>query len=175
MKKLFFFILLFSFSACDISLAPINPNQEQNQDDNGDRDSRDRDDNRSVRIHPDEKEVHRLVNEYRRRNGRAPLKQIDQAILEAQYHSVDLERYDDLNHDGLRTRVNSIADREDVDIRAFAENVGYNSTSQSMVNGWISSLGHRRNMLGNYTHTGIGRSGSGNKIFFTQIFLRISN
>lgn len=172
MKKLFLFLCLFTLASCEISLAPINPDQE-NQDQNGDRDGNGDRDQRAVRVHADEKEAFRLVNEYRKRNGRAPLKFLDQAILEAQYHSNDLERDDNLNHDGLNRRIENIKAKEDVEVASFAENVGFNSNAQRMVNGWITSLAHRRNMLGNYTHTGIGRSARGNKVFFTQIFLRV--
>lgn len=170
MKRLFLFLILIIITSCGSAFDPEA--QQQQQDNQGDRDGRG---SGSIRTHADEREVFRLVNDYRKRNGLAALKIIDQAILEAQYHSVDQERMDRLTHNGLAKRVEIIEQKENIDVRGYAENVGYNTTAPNMVRGWIDSFGHRRNILGNYTHTGIGRAGSGSKIYFTQIFLRVDN
>ena len=55
----------------------------------------------------------------------------------------------------------------------FAENVAYGSpTGKDVVDGWKSSTGHRRNMLGPYKYIGIGvaRDRKG-VLYYTQIFI----
>jgi uncharacterized protein YkwD len=57
---------------------------------------------------------------------------------------------------------------------ASAENVAYGQLSaKAVVDGWLKSAPHKKNIEGNYNLTGIGlakdRKGV---IYFTQIFLR---
>jgi len=54
---------------------------------------------------------------------------------------------------------------------AGGENIAVGYTPESVVGGWIASPDHRANLLGNYTHIGIGyvRSASG-RAYFTQNF-----
>jgi uncharacterized protein YkwD len=54
---------------------------------------------------------------------------------------------------------------------AGAENIAVGYTPESVVGGWIASSGHRANLLGNYTHIGIGYVRSaGGRAYFTQDF-----
>jgi uncharacterized protein YkwD len=167
MKGFFILCLLFSFVACEISLAPLsedpNDRQQRQEDDDG----------LVVRINQYEKEVFDLINTYRVEQGLNKLKWVNQAVLEAQYHSEYMDDYQVVNHLNLSRRINAIAVEEELSIDAYAENVGQNKDAKNMVQAWINSLGHRRNLLGNYTHTGIGQAGSGDKKYFTQIFLRV--
>ena len=170
MKNLFLNLTFLFLYSCNISMAPVNPDQSEN----GDRDGQDNRD-RTVRIDAREKEVFDLINKYRKQNGKAALKWIDQAILEAQYHSEDQAQNGALSHSGLSDRIQTIEARENVDVKSYAENVGYNISAQRMVNGWLSSFGHHRNILGDYTHTGIGKAVSGSQVYFTQIFLKLEH
>jgi uncharacterized protein YkwD len=58
-----------------------------------------------------------------------------------------------------------------------AENVAYgNITAKEVVDNWLKSPGHRRNIEGKYTITGIGvAKSSDGTIFFTQIFVEPNN
>jgi uncharacterized protein YkwD len=53
-----------------------------------------------------------------------------------------------------------------------AENIasGTNLTETEAVKLWWKSLGHRQNLLGNYSRMGHGKSQSGNTIYYTVIF-----
>ena len=53
---------------------------------------------------------------------------------------------------------------------SVAENIARGYTSpESVVQGWINSEGHRRNIMGNYTHIGIGYDQNGH--YWTQLFM----
>lgn len=57
--------------------------------------------------------------------------------------------------------------------RSFAENVAKDPTGVATVDMWWASAGHKKNILGDYTHTGIGvvRGNDGN-YYFTQVFVK---
>ncbi|WP_231590801.1 CAP domain-containing protein [Hymenobacter terrenus] len=47
------------------------------------------------------------------------------------------------------------------------------ATAADFVNGWLNSPGHRANIEGNFTRTGIGvATSSTGRIYSTQIFIR---
>lgn len=57
--------------------------------------------------------------------------------------------------------------------RGVAENIAAGYAPAAVTKGWIDSPGHRTNMLGNYTHIGIGyvvKPGSGYTRYYTQVF-----
>jgi uncharacterized protein YkwD len=82
---------------------------------------------------------------------------------------------DSISHHGFSARLKEIGKR--IPYRAAAENVasngGYKNPGQEAVEGWKRSPEHRKNMLGDYSVTGIGaaRNKKGD-YFFTQIFLK---
>ena len=55
-----------------------------------------------------------------------------------------------------------------------AENLAYGELSaEAVVKGWINSPGHKKNIEGNYTLTGIGTyQDAKGVIYFTQLFMR---
>ena len=56
---------------------------------------------------------------------------------------------------------------------ALAENVGVGPTVDSLHDAFMNSAGHRRNILGNYNHVGVGVSQSENgQLWVTMIFMR---
>jgi uncharacterized protein YkwD len=114
------------------------------------------------------------VNKHRTSIGRQPLQLIDVANSQAAKHSYDMAtRKAGFGHGGFESRVTVIA-KSLGSVSAAAENVAYgNLTAQQVVDGWLHSSGHKKNMEGNYTFTGIGvaKDNSG-VIFFTQIFVR---
>lgn len=74
-------------------------------------------------------------------------------------------------HEGFDGRVGSIK-RQLASTRKFAENVAYGHLdAKEVVDVWINSPGHRRNIEGAYNVTGIGTAKRADgTIFFTQIF-----
>ncbi len=114
------------------------------------------------------------INEYRQKHGLSPLKMDNKIVKEARNHSLDMANHRmPFGHKYFNSRI----DRLHAQIKnsnAGAENVAYNyKDAQDVVNNWVRSPGHKRNIEGNYNLTGIGiaRDKKG-KIYFTQIFLR---
>ena len=120
--------------------------------------------------------VHQQVNEFRRNHGLKPLT-IDPIIsAEATEHSADMAGNGKaISHRGFNQRLEDI--RKEIPYRAAAENVaasvGYENPARRAVEGWKNSPEHRKNMLGDFSLTGIGiaQSKEGTP-FFTQIFLK---
>ncbi len=76
-------------------------------------------------------------------------------------------------HDGFDNRIDVIISKIGR-INAAAENVAYGQMNAStVVNGWLRSPGHKKNIEGDYNLTGIGVYKDANgTIYFTQIFLK---
>jgi uncharacterized protein YkwD len=93
--------------------------------------------------------------------------------LQAEKHSADMaSRKVAFSHDGFETRV-SVISRQIGGIKKSAENIAYGKIgAKEVVDIWLKSPGHRKNIEGNYQLTGIGiaRAKDGT-IFFTQIFV----
>ena len=57
-----------------------------------------------------------------------------------------------------------------ISYRSAGENIAKGQrTPEEVVNAWMNSEGHRKNILGNYTHIGVGYISSGN--VWTQMFI----
>lgn len=114
------------------------------------------------------------INQYRRSLGKPYLQLATVASDEAYRHSRDMaNRKTGFGHEGFDNRMEAI--KKNVGwISASAENVAYGKlTAREVVQGWLNSPGHRRNIEGDYLYTGIGvyRDAKG-ILFFTQIFYR---
>jgi uncharacterized protein YkwD len=58
-------------------------------------------------------------------------------------------------------------------ISAWAENVAFDSSVGAITSAWWTSSGHRGNILGNYTHVGVGvHRGSDGLFWATTDFYR---
>jgi uncharacterized protein YkwD len=120
--------------------------------------------------------VHRQVNEFRRDHGLKPLTLDPTISAQAREHSADMARSGStISHRGFNKRLENI--RKQIPYRAAAENVGsvvgYENPARAAVEDWKNSPEHRKNMLGNFSLTGIGIAQSKDGgYFFTQIFLQ---
>jgi uncharacterized protein YkwD len=122
-----------------------------------------------------EREIHDLVNRYRREQGLKPLT-LDARITEqARRHSVAMATGRvRVGHQGFQERIRLL--REAMPVRRAAENAGMNqgyaAPARQMMDGWLDSPTHLTNIDGPYQATGIGvaRNRLG-KIYFTQIFV----
>jgi uncharacterized protein YkwD len=114
------------------------------------------------------------TNKFRESKGLPPL-QLDETISrEARDHSQDMANgRTGFGHEGFEERVDHVTKKLGR-VASAAENVAYgNLDAEGVVNGWIKSPGHRKNMLGTYNLIGIGAAkGKGNIIFFTQVFIK---
>jgi uncharacterized protein YkwD len=121
---------------------------------------------------PMDESILRYINDYRRSKGLSSLQPLDAATQQAYLHSKNMATgKTGFGHSGFKQRVAVI--QKTTGVSASAENVAYGQLSaKEVVKGWINSPGHKRNIEGKYTLTGIGtykdREGT---IYFTQIFI----
>ena len=119
-----------------------------------------------------EEEILSWVNKYRESKS-LPALQMNNAISEQAFrHSEEMAgKRVAFGHDGFQERVRNIIQKIGT-LRASAENVAYGKLSpEEVVSLWVKSPGHRKNIEGNYTMTGIGvAKASDGSLYFTQIF-----
>lgn len=103
------------------------------------------------------------TNAYRAQHGRPAVQPMAALDLVAQTWSQYMAATGDFRHNL------AFFSQYPGDPSAGAENIAVGYTPESVVAGWIGSSGHRANLLGSYTHLGIGyaRSASG-RAYFTQ-------
>lgn len=112
------------------------------------------------------------TNKFRKSNGLSKLIMRNDLNAIATQHSIDMARGRvSFGHTGFAER-NAMARKRIRSISSFAENVAYGPTSgKEVVNMWVHSAGHRRNLLGNYKYMGIGiAKDKYGRIFYTQVF-----
>lgn len=120
-----------------------------------------------------EEDILFFVNKFRRTKGLKPLQMSGVLSKEARSHSKAMASgRTGFGHDGFESRIDDIS-KEIGTVRAAAENVAYgNLSAEAVVDGWIKSPGHRKNMLGDFNLIGVGTAkGKGNIVYFTQIFV----
>jgi uncharacterized protein YkwD len=121
-----------------------------------------------------DKDILYYINKYRKGKGLPALQMLPAINQVATRHSSNMaSRKVCFNHNGMATRVTAI-ERNIGRTSAAGENIAMGQMSaQEVVNMWIHSTGHRKNIEGRFNLTGIGvakdRNGS---IYYTQIFLR---
>lgn len=118
-----------------------------------------------------EAEVLRLVNAERAKNGLSPLV-TDNGVTE-----VARLRAKEIVQSFSHTRPNgsscfTAANELGVSYRAAGENIAYGyPTPEAVVNGWMHSDGHRKNILSaSFSKIGIGCYESGGVLYWTQFF-----
>ena len=119
-------------------------------------------------------EVLVLINQHRASMHLKPLKANPIIVKEAEGHSRNMaNKTVEFGHDGFDERSDRIMKK----IRpshASAENVAYGArTAKAVVEMWLESPGHRKNIEGDYNLTGIGiaKSTTGT-LYYTQIFIK---
>ncbi|MDR3679351.1 MAG: CAP domain-containing protein [Flavipsychrobacter sp.] len=119
------------------------------------------------------KEILIYINQHRKDMGLQPLKTNSIIEDEALTHSNNMAKGRvPFGHDGFDDRMGRIM-KQIKPSHAAAENVAEGAkTAREVVDIWLHSPGHRKNIEGNYTLTGIGIAADRNgKLFFTQIFI----
>lgn len=117
------------------------------------------------------------INEYRAKHHLNPLKLNAAASREAAKHSQAMANKSvPFGHSHFNERIKHLY-REMNPCRGGAENVAYYQlNAKRLVDGWIASPGHRRNIEGHYNVTGIGIAhGKPGWGYFTQIFVKTDN
>lgn len=119
-----------------------------------------------------EDQILTLINQYRKKKGLPALQSNPVIEAEARRHTVSMaSKRTPFGHDGFNYRSKVITTKIP-GVTATAENVAYGSRSaEEVVNGWIKSPGHRKNIEGKYRLTGIGVARDAKSVlYFTQIF-----
>lgn len=117
------------------------------------------------------------VNVYRAKHHLSPLKLNEIASQEAVQHSRDMANKSvPFGHTQFNQRIKHLYKKFEP-CRGGAENVAfYKLNAKKLVDAWIASPGHRRNIEGNYNVTGIGIAhGKPGWAYYTQIFVRTDN
>lgn len=123
---------------------------------------------------PTAEEIFTLINKYRTSHNLKPLKMNEAISREAAKHSRNMaDGSVPFGHDGFDTRY----DRLMATIKkahAMAENVAYSpGNAQHVVDNWLHSPVHRKNIEGDYNLTGIGiATGANGQVYYTQIFVK---
>ena len=106
----------------------------------------------------DLRQTEQLINRARARHGAGPVRMEDRLVEVALSHSLMMARKGKMAHQfgpgtRFRDRINKAGIRG-----SAAENVGAGYSSiESVINGWLRSPGHRRNLLNRkLTHIGMG-------------------
>lgn len=124
--------------------------------------------------HPTSTEILKFVNAHRRSIGLPALRGNSFISSVALQHSRDmLSGKTPFGHEGFHDRMLEIRGHLGT-LHVAAENVASGPMSaREVVDGWLHSPGHRRNIEGDFRLTGIGLATAGNgMIYFTQIFVK---
>ncbi len=123
---------------------------------------------------PVTEQIFQLVNKHRQKAGLKPLQQNDILAKVAEGHSRNMASGSvPFSHDGFEERVAKIG-KQIKNTTNSAENVAYSSgDAASVVEMWLKSKGHRKNIEGNYTISGIGTAKAADgTMYYTQIFIK---
>jgi uncharacterized protein YkwD len=129
--------------------------------------------NRERNLEIMESDILKYVNEDRMAYWLSPLQMNQLESSLASKHSLDMSLGKvKFGHDGFNARAKTI--QKALGSTEVGENVAEGSmTAREVVDGWLHSPGHKKNIEGNFTLTGIGyASNKKGDIYFTQIFSR---
>lgn len=119
-----------------------------------------------------ETEILTLVNEYRASKGLNTLEPLTIVSGVADGHTAYMIETGDVGHANFAERTQYLM--KNAQANSVGENVAYGyRTAQGVMNGWLNSEGHRKNIENSkYTHFGIStESNSEGRNYFTQIFI----
>ncbi|WP_208420125.1 CAP domain-containing protein [Paraflavitalea devenefica] len=119
-----------------------------------------------------EDQILSLINQHRKQKGLPALEKNAVIGVEARRHTVSMASHKTpFGHNGFSYRSKVITSKIP-GITATAENVAYGSrTAKEVVDGWLDSPGHKKNIEGRFRLTGIGVARDEQSVlYFTQIF-----
>lgn len=117
-------------------------------------------------------EILQIVNTHRASIGKTPLEFNTLANDLAYEHTLYMIDQNDISHDDFGNRSDRLIAEENAN--RTGENVAYGQRSaEHVMEAWLNSSGHRKNIEGDFTHIGIAviKNTSGT-YYFTQLFLR---
>lgn len=119
-----------------------------------------------------ELDILEMINAYRDQNGLSKLEILDEGSRQAQVHNGHMIDNDEVCHDNFTDRYTALVNSDQA--KAVSENVAFGySSAEAVVNAWIKSDSHRKNMEGDHTHFGISvKEGKDGRLYYTNIFVR---
>lgn len=120
-----------------------------------------------------EDQILTLINQHRKKKGLAALATNPVIEMEARRHTISMASHKSpFGHDGFSYRSKVISSKIP-GVTATAENVALGSKSaKEVVDGWLKSPGHKKNIEGKFRLTGIGVArDEKSTLYFTQIFV----
>lgn len=117
-------------------------------------------------------EILQLVNAHRVSIGKEVLSFNELANDLAYDHTLYMIEQKDISHDDFDNRSDRLIAEENAN--RTGENVAYGQRSaKAVMDAWLNSSGHRRNIEGDFTHIGIAViKNSAGTYYFTQLFLK---
>ncbi|WP_299665819.1 CAP domain-containing protein [uncultured Polaribacter sp.] len=118
-----------------------------------------------------ENEIIELLNKYRSSKSLSELNKLDVIKTQTDIHTDYMIEKMEISHDDFTNRADYL--KKNTSAKLVAENVavGY-STPKAVVDGWIKSDGHRKNIEGNFTHFHVtAKQNSNNVWYYTNIFI----
>jgi uncharacterized protein YkwD len=120
-----------------------------------------------------ETEILDLINEHRENNNLSTLKLLNIISNEADTHTNYMITNGKVSHENFNIRAQNLINNAGA--KFVSENVAYGySTAQAVVNGWIKSPEHKKNIENpDSTHFGISTESDENgRNYFTHIFIK---
>jgi len=119
-----------------------------------------------------ESDILTLINNYRVNNGFSSLSKLEVIKSQTNNHTNYMIEKNEVSHDFFYQRKEYLT--QNASAVSVAENVAYGySTAESVVNAWVKSDGHKKNIEGDFTHFDItAERSSDGKWYFTNIFVR---
>lgn len=119
-----------------------------------------------------ETEIHEQINKYRLSQGLAALEPVGLIASQAGDHNSHMIANKEVCHHGFGHREKQLEDG--LGAQVVAENVGYGfQTAQGVVQAWIKSEAHKKNIEGDFDSMGIAASQNNEGLYyFTNIFVK---
>ena|SRR5690606_1884062 len=119
-----------------------------------------------------ETEIHEQINQYRLSQGLAALEPVGLIAGQAGDHNSHMIAKKEVCHHGFGHREKQLGDG--LGAQVVAENVGYGfQTAQGVVQAWIKSEAHKKNIEGDFDSMGIAASQNDQGLYyFTNIFVK---
>ncbi len=118
-------------------------------------------------------EILQLVNTYRASVGKSALIANNLATELAEEHTLFMIDQNEISHDNFDQRGRRLINEENA--VKVGENVAFKyKTAEEVMDAWINSDGHRKNLEGDFVHIGISAiKNDAGVYYFTQLFFKI--
>jgi uncharacterized protein YkwD len=112
------------------------------------------------------------INQHRSSIGLAVLQQIEHVSFKAYEHNLFMIDNNQVSHHNFNQRSQHL--RQTLPASRVGENLAFNFQSNSgVLNAWLASDGHAKNIEGDFTHFGISISTDNNgRKYYTNIFIK---